>query len=181
MKKFLARLAIFLLILYLVGFFLPGDWSVIRKRTLRADRALVHSYVADLRTWPDWTAWTRERDPECLWTFEGPLTGAGASYSWDGPKLGLGRMEITAASLAEGIAFDLYFEGASEPTHGVIEYADVDGGLEVTWRFWGREHGSVGHWMALLVDYFAGPDFDKGLEGLARVSERGVQEAPKDS
>jgi hypothetical protein len=174
MKKFLARLLIFLLILFVVGFFLSGDWRVTRSRTLHADRALVHSYVADLHSWPQWTAWTEERDPECVWTFAGPPAGKGASYSWDGPKLGKGHLEITASSLAKGIEFELSFGEGGEADHGSILYADVDGGLDVTWDFWGREEGSIGHWMALVVDRFAGPDFEKSLEGLAKVSERGV-------
>jgi len=174
MKKFFVRLFIFLLVLYVAGFFLPGDWRVSRSQTIQADRILVHSYVSDLHTWPDWTAWSRERDPECKWTFEGPPMGKGASYSWDGPTLGAGRLEITESTLAEGITFDLYFEDATEPTRGAIEYEDSDEGLRVTWRFWGNETGSIGHWMALVIEYLAAPDFEKGLEGLKKVSERGV-------
>lgn len=174
MKKFLTRLLIFLLLLYVVGFFLPSGWQASRSRVLHADRALVHSYVADLHTWPDWTAWTPERDPECTWTYSGSPAGKGAVYSWDGPELGTGRLEITAASLAEGITFDLYFGDDPEPAHGAIEYADVDAGLEVTWRLWGRQEGSIGHWMNLVIGSFVGPDFESGLEGLAKLCEMGV-------
>lgn len=174
MKKFLARLLIFLLLLYVIGFFLPGDWTVTRSRVMSGDRALVHSYVADLHTWPEWTAWTADRDPECKWTYSGAPAGKGASYSWDGPKLGQGRLEITEASLAGGIEYALSFGGDDEPDHGSISYRDTDAGLEVTWKMWGREQGSVGHWMSLLVDRFVGPDFEKSLAGLQLACDRGV-------
>jgi len=174
MKKFLARLLIFLLLLYVIGFFLSGDWSVSRSRVVKADRALIHSYVADLHTWPEWTAWTAARDPECKWSYDGELAGKGASYSWDGPKLGQGRLELTEASLAGGIEYALDFGSGGDPDHGTITYADVDGGVEVTWKMWGREDGSVGHWMSMVVDRFVGPDFEKGLDGLAKECDRGV-------
>ena len=58
MKKLLISLLVFTLGLYVAGFVLPAEWRVERSQVIKADRALIHSYVADLHTWPAWTAWT---------------------------------------------------------------------------------------------------------------------------
>ncbi len=175
MVTFLKRLLIFLFLVFLAGWFLPGEFDAATQRVIEADRPLIHSYVTDLRSWPSWTAWRAEDDPECEWTYEGPALGEGHAYSWDGPELGKGRMEITSESLAEGITFDLWFDDSPDPVHGSITYADAeDGGVTVTWSIWGHMPGYLGGWFALLMDMFATPDFDKSLEGLDEACSGGL-------
>lgn len=177
MKKLLVSLLIFVLGIYVAGFFLPSEWGVQRSRVIDADRALIHSYVADLHTWPDWTAWGREQDLDCEWSFSGEPLGEGASYSWDGPVLETGTLTITDASLGAGIDFSLTFGEASDPVYGSIKYADAEGpgdDVEVTFSLWGVQEGSTGRWAGLLMDSLAGPDLEKGLEGLDRACKTGL-------
>jgi len=171
----LKRLLIFVLLVFLGGFFLSGKFDAQVERTIDADRHLVHSYVADLHTWPSWTAWRAEDDPDCQWTYEGTPLTAGHAYAWDGPKLETGRLEITSATLADGIEFDLWFGEAPDPVHGSITYADAEGGgLTVTWRLWGSLDGYMGGWFALLMNNMATPDFDVSLDGLAEACAGGL-------
>ncbi|MDF1801140.1 MAG: SRPBCC family protein [Planctomycetota bacterium] len=175
MLTFAKRFVIFLLLVFLAGWFLPGDFDAEAELVIDADRPLIHSYVADLRTWPQWTAWRAEDDPECVWTYEGPAAGAGMSHSWDGPKLDKGKLTITSSTMKDGIEFDLWFGDEPNATHGSITYADVDGGVLVTWRLWGDLPGYAGGWFALLMDSFATPDFDESLAGLKEACEGGLE------
>lgn len=174
MVKLAKRLVILVLLVFLAGWFLPGEFGAKAERVIDVDRPLLHSYVADLRTWPTWTAWRAEEYPDCVWTFEGPPAGEGMAYSWDGPDLGKGRLAITAASLAEGIEFDLWFEDEPDPVHGAIRYADTEGGVRVTWELRGHLPGYLGGWFALVMDLMATPDFEANLEGLAEACAGGL-------
>jgi len=174
MKKFLIALFLFLLGLYVVGFFLPATWRADRSGVIEADRALVHSYVTDLHTWPDWTTWNRTVDPDCEWTYFGPPAGEGAGYTWKGPELGEGRMVITSSSLSGGIEFELTFGEGDEPAYGEIVYADDRDGTRVTWSLWGTMDGSIGRWAGLMMTGLVGSDLEESLSGLERACETGL-------
>jgi hypothetical protein len=174
MKKLLISLLVFTLGLYVAGFVLPAEWRVERSQVIKADRALIHSYVADLHTWPAWTAWTAERDPSTTWTYSGEPVGKGAAYSWEGDEIGNGHLMITAAALSEGIDFELSFDGDSNLSYGSIQYTDAPDGVRVTWSLWGTMSGSPGRWAGLLMDRLAGRDLEAGLEGLDKVCRGGL-------
>ncbi len=178
MKKFAITLLIFVVTFTVTGLFLDKKWQVERSISIDANRALVHSYVADLRTWPDWTAWSRERDPECVWTYSGPDFGEGMTYSWEGEELGKGHMTLTSSSPIEGVAFDLVFQaenGEGDLAQGKFVYGkDDDNNTTVTWSFSGEIPGVFGGWFALFMDILAGGEFEKGLIGLKDTCERGV-------
>lgn len=176
MLTFAKRLLIFMLLVFFAGWFLPGDFDAEAELVIDADRPLIHSYVSDLWTWPDWTAWRAEDDPECVFTYDDPAGGSKSmSYSWDGPELGTGKLTITSATLKEGITFDLWFGDETDATHGSITYSDVEGGVLVTWRLWGDLPGYAGGWFALMMDSFATPDFDESLAGLKEACDKGLE------
>jgi len=180
MVTFVKRLLIFFLLVFIGGWFLSGEFQAQAQRVIAADRVLIHSYVADLSTWPSWTAWREVDDPECVWTFEGPAIGEGSGYTWDGPELGKGRLVVTSESLGSGLEFDLFFDGSPDPVHGSITYADVEGGVQVTWSIWGHLPGYLGGWFALLMDSMATPDFDACLEGLDQACSGGIETSARE-
>lgn len=174
MKKLLISLLVFTLGIYVAGFFLPAEWRVERSQVIPADRALIHSYVADLHTWPAWTAWSEERDPSTKWTYSGEPVGKGASYSWKGDELGEGHLTITASALSEGIDFELSFDDNSNLSYGAIQYSEAPDGVRVTWSLWGTMSGSPGRWAGMLMDRLAGRDLEAGLQGLEKVCLGGL-------
>ena len=50
-------------IFVVVGLLLPSTWHVERAITINAPPQYAFTKIVDLRTWPDWTVWTKERDP----------------------------------------------------------------------------------------------------------------------
>jgi hypothetical protein len=177
MKKFVAAALVVILSFSLFGMTLDKKWEVKRELKINADPEMVHSFVADLRTWPDWTAWSRERDPECVFTYSGPDFGEGMRYSWEGEELGKGHLTLTSASVEEGVTFDLVFgvtKGEGDLAQGIFTYQDVDGETLVTWTFFGEISGALGGWFALFMDTLAGAEFEKGLLGLQTQCEIGL-------
>ena len=98
-------------------------------------------------------------------------------YSWEGDELGSGHLTLTSASLESGVGFDLVFgvtEGEGDLATGELTYADVDGGVDVTWTFAGEMTGLLDPWFGLFMDSLAGPEFERGLTGLKERSEKGL-------
>ena len=96
MKYFLIGLLCAGVVFLLVSAFLPSDYEIERELVIAAEPSELFEAVADLRSWPDWSAWRRDADPEAEWTIEGE-PGPGQVMQWSGPELGAGRLEWVAA------------------------------------------------------------------------------------
>ena len=113
MKKFLTFVVAFIVILLVVffsgGLFLSSRASVERTRTIAAPPFILQATLEDLSTWPEWSAWSLERDPEAKFTFEGD-PGEGMLWTWDseGP-LKKGSLTVLASS-EEELRYQLVIE-----------------------------------------------------------------------
>ena len=63
LKNVLIVLVLLLLALTVVGFVAPNTIRVERTIEIATQPAAVHVHLADLKTWPEWSAWTQDRDP----------------------------------------------------------------------------------------------------------------------
>src|ERR1044072_3615384 len=87
----LALVAIFLIVVALQ----PSEFHVERTANMAAPPATVFDQVNDLHKWEAWSPWAK-LDPNAKITFEGPPSGKGAKFHWDGNKdIGAGNMTIT--------------------------------------------------------------------------------------
>lgn len=64
---------IVVLVLVVVGAIMMMDSTVVveRSKTVSGTPDEVYAVISDLHTWPDWTAWSKEADPDCTWDFQG--------------------------------------------------------------------------------------------------------------
>ena len=99
------------ILIVLIGLFLPRTWTVERSRLVRATPERVQKELEDLRTWPSWTPWSKERDATLAVTFDGPERGTGARMSWEGQRLGFGSLTLTNAHPGAGIEYEIQFRG----------------------------------------------------------------------
>ncbi len=151
----------------------PGAFSVTRTATVNAPAAAVFAQVDDFRSWQAWSPWAR-LDPAAVTTFDGPVSGVGASSSWNGnKKVGAGRMTITASDKHDLIRIDLAFIRPFT-ARNVVAFTFTQAGdrTVVSWTMDGR-HGFIGKAFALFVDCdsMIGGDFEKGLAALKAVVE----------
>lgn len=172
--KFLFWLAVVLLLLVFgIGFLLPRQVHVERSIAIDAPPANVFALVDGFRRFNEWSPWAA-RDPNAVYTFDGPVSGIGARMAWTGdPKtVGSGSQEIVASEPYRLVRTRLEFgeEGPAEASFTLIP----DGrGTRVTWGLDADLGGNpLDRWMGLLFDRMLGKDYETGLASLKALAER---------
>lgn len=162
-----------LILIAIVGLFLPTSYTVERSIVINAGPEKVHEYVGDLNKWDDWAPW-KEEDPTIVVTRGEKTSGVGASQYWVGDS-GDGALTITKDSQEEGIEYDLVFEGGLYECQSAMAYEDLkDGDTRVTWIMSGDMNSPIiGGYFALMMDSMVGEMFDRGLNNLKSKVEEG--------
>ncbi|MEO2146166.1 MAG: SRPBCC family protein [bacterium] len=182
MKKALTFFIAFILILVVVffsgGLFLSKTARVERSRIIAAPPFILQATLEDLSTWPEWSAWSNERDPEAKWTFEGD-PGLGMKWSWDseGP-LKQGSLTVLASSEDE-LRFQLVFIDGEQSMEAKdsIRLVPTPEGTKVTWSLDLEFDELMPRWMVAIgaFDAMLGGDYEIGLEGLAKRLETAAE------
>ncbi len=127
------------LLLAVVGWALPREFSVSVERQLAATPAEAFAIVNDLRSWPQWTAWDPQTNVH-LTVEPGPISvGEGASQTWTDPR-GAGKLWFTAVQPDEAIGYRVRFVGFPEMDCR-FEFSRADSGCRVQWTSSGRLPG----------------------------------------
>jgi hypothetical protein len=148
-------------------------YTVTRSTTVHAEPARVYEQVEDFHHWPSWSPW-EELDPDMERTYSGPERGIGSVYAWSGNrKAGEGRMEIARAHEPTEVQIDLHFiKPFKSSSVTTFSFAPEGDGTKVTWTMTGaRTLGIKVMSIFKSMDKLVGPDFEKGLAKLKRVSE----------
>jgi hypothetical protein len=70
----------------------PNELRVTRETLIAAPPERIYGHLVNLPGWRAWSPWEK-KDPAMKRTFEGPESGPGAVYGWEGNKdVGSGRM-----------------------------------------------------------------------------------------
>lgn len=158
--------------LFLIGLTFSGDWEAKATVTIQAKPELIYEDVANLRNWRLWSVWNDEADPDCKHEYEGPDSGVGAKWKWDGPKLLTGVMTNTEASVEKGIEYELEFAGMAT-SFGAVEFDAKGDQTIVNMKLKGVFEGAFGGWLSMLIPGAMEAEFQQCLDGLkARVEQR---------
>jgi uncharacterized protein YndB with AHSA1/START domain len=155
-----------------VGFFLPTGFEVERSIVIDAPADRIFNYVVDPREWKKWTVWN-ERDPNMEISYAGPPFGQGARWSWSSKTEGAGSMTFVRVVPNAQLGYELSFPEFGMKSEGDLLLAPAGSGTRVTWT----NRGDVGRnplkrYLALSMDRLVGPDFERGLANLKRLSEK---------
>ena len=174
-KKILIGVGAVLAIFLVVVAMQPSTFRIERSATMAAPAADVFAQVNDFHKWEAWSPWAK-LDPAAKNTFDGPASGVGAGFAWEGnDQVGVGRMTITESKPAERIAIKLEF---LKPFASIAatEYTFKGDGKQttMTWAMTG-EKNFVSKMMCLFMnmDKMVGGQFETGL-----ASIKGIVEAP---
>ena len=110
LKKIALVLLVLVVLLAVVGFFLPSHYRVERSVSIRAKPEAIYAQISNFKNWLQWTAWNQTKYPDMQVKFEGPESGVGAAYTWEGKSTGQGQIRLTRADPDQGISYDLDFE-----------------------------------------------------------------------
>ena len=110
MKKGFLIIGIILLLLIVVGIFLPTKLEVNKQIVINAPTNTVYSQVANLRNRVKWDPWLK-LDSNATLEYSGSMVGEGAEMSWDSENenVGTGSQKIVETELYKSIKIDLNF------------------------------------------------------------------------
>ena len=171
MRKFLSFIILLLLILGIIGYLLPTEYSISKTTTISSSSAHIHEYVGDLDKWQSWTPWKGE-DPSIEIKNSEKTTGIGASQSWT-DKHGGGSLRFTSWSPKKGIEYDVYFDGGKYTSKSAIQYdSSSETRTRVQWNLEG-DMGMpiIGGYFALYMKHSIGKMFEDGLKQLKTIVE----------
>jgi Polyketide cyclase / dehydrase and lipid transport len=152
----------------------PDTYHVERATKIDAPAAVIFAQLEDFKAWPSWSPWEK-KDPDMKKTFEGPASGVGSSYSWQGNKeVGKGKMSVTASEPPRQIKYRLEFiePFTAVAATGFTLASAGDKTSAVTWEMDGTNNlmGKV-FGIFMNMDAAIGGDFEKGLASLKNVAE----------
>ncbi len=174
--KFLKTIALGLLavivLLAVVGLFLPQSQHLERSIVIDADQQVLFDTLNSFESFNDWSPWA-QMDPDASYEYSGPSSGVGAGMSWtsDEPNVGNGSQKIIASEPFERIQVELVF-GDNDVTTATYQLTPAEGGVNVTWSF-DADFGNnlLGRYFGLLLEKFLGPQYEQGLAGLKTLME----------
>jgi effector-binding domain-containing protein len=172
LKKLGIAVLALLLLIGLVGLFLPKSAHVERSAVIAAPACTVYAQLDDFHRFQLWSPWA-DKDPETQYTYSGPARGVGARMEWasEDKNVGKGSQEITAADPYRELKAHLDFgpEGTAESFFRLESEGE---GTRVTWGFDTSFEGNfVGRYFGLLLDSWVGEDYEKGLAKLKALAE----------
>ena len=165
-------LAVLVLLLVVVAFFLPRRYLVQRSLHIQATAETVYGYTGDLRRWKEWGVWY-ERDPKMKIEYSEKTDAVGGWTAWEsqGQK---GKMTLTTLRLPSQVGYRLEFPDMGMTSAGLVEIVPDAGGVNVTLSDEGDlGNNPISRWFGLFLDRMIGPDFEAGLTKLKQVSEKG--------
>lgn len=167
-------LAIAIAVVLILAATKPNTLLVRRATSIKAPADKIFPMINDFHQWRGWSPY-EDRDPALKRTYEGPDSGKGAVYAWDGNKnVGSGRMEILEASVPSKITIKLDFfkpfEGHNTAEFTMLPQGDV---TNVTWTMQGPAvFMSKLMQVFMNLDHMIGRDFEVGLANLKKLAEK---------
>ena len=152
------------------------DMECRAELTTEVEPARLLAVAQDLRTWEDWSPWSKSKsgDESVQFTFEGE-PGSGMKWNWaDGKELGTGTMTITRVA-ADALDYHIEMTAPMKMAmDGGVTFAPGEGGTAMTW--WSKSHNDfplIGRMMSQMMKGSIEADFLQALEGLAAHAKQG--------
>ena len=168
LRNLMFAVAVVLVLLLAVAFFLPSTFSVERSGAVAAPAEQVYARFATPRTWAAWSAWTTADDATLVYTYAGPDSGVGAIMRFTAKKMGNGELEIVGAEPGRAVDYELRMTGTDMKVHGHVTFEPDGDGTKVNWR----DSGDLGK--NVLLRYL-GPMLDKNLAAAYEKSFAGLR------
>ncbi len=169
LKKIGIVLASILLLIVVIGMFLPSKRHMQRSITINTPPSAVFKEVNSLKRWENWSPW-RDMDPNATTKYEGPEAGIGCTMSWasDNPKVGRGTQKIVVSEPNQHIVINLDFADweCTADTGWKFE-EQAAGETRVTWSNDSDNKGKLlNKYMDLMIRPELGKNYEQGLKSL---------------
>ncbi len=171
-RNILITLLIILVLLLIVGLFLPSDRHIESKIIISAPAYIVFNQVDNLRNWENWSPWA-VRDSQMIMVYEGPASGVGAVSKWNSPlrQTGRGSIKILESRPYEFILIEIGFMERGKVLCPWV-FSNTAGGTTVVWGLDMKNMNLAERYFSLFVPGMLEPYYKQGLDSLKSVSER---------
>lgn len=170
MKKILAASAGFVLLLIVIGMFLPSRLQVERDILIDTHAATIFALLNDFRQVSKWSP-VLESDPNAQIDISGPPRGVDASIYWNGHIIGRGRKTIIESVPYEKITtqFEL---GDQAPATATYTLSSEEEMTRVVWLH-ESDYGFnlVGRYFGMVQNPVIGREQEEGLRRLKELAE----------
>jgi effector-binding domain-containing protein len=162
----------------IIPLFSPATAEVSSEIEIALEPSLVFPAVASFQKRDVWDPWVTN-DSTTVVTINSKPGYVGSTYSWDGERLGTGRMEVISVKENQYIQSNLWFGDVETPSRVEWHFAPVEGGTRATWSFSQETTYPFGRLGMIFGKVFLKRSFDLGLANLKEWLES--QPAPASS
>jgi effector-binding domain-containing protein len=154
----------------IVPLFSPATAEVSAETTIALEPDEIFPTVAFFNSRHEWDPWyTQDSTADVRY---GPKYGyVGSTYSWEGQKIGTGRMEVISVKENEYIESSLWFGDVDTPSLVEWHFEAVDGGTKVIWSFSQETTYPIGRLGMMFGKIFLKQSFELGLANLKELME----------
>jgi len=154
----------------IVPLFSPATAEVSAETTIALEPDEIFPTVASFNSRQEWDPWYTQ-DSTADVRLEPKQGYVGSTYSWEGQKIGTGRMEVISVKENEYIESSLWFGKVETPSLVEWHFEAVDGGTKVTWSFSQETTYPIGRLGMMFGKIFLNRSFELGLANLKELME----------
>lgn len=153
----------------------PNSFRLERSTVVNAPATAIYPLIADFHRWTVWSPFEKmDAEGALKRSYSGAASGLGAKYGWEGPKTGVGAMEIVEADPGRVLIKLDFLKPFEAHNHAEFTLDPVAGGTRVTWAMYGPQP-FIAKLMSLVFnnEKMMGPVFEDGLSSMKTVAEAG--------
>ena len=172
LRYIVLALLFLLVVVVIVGFFLPAKVRLERSIEINRKAPVVFSVINSLNNFNKWSPWYN-LDLNANYVVTGPKSGVGSKIVWQGnAKVGKGSNEIIASQQNAFIKTKFFFGKNDQPAYSTLSLAEKDQKTTVTWAFENDFGYNVFYrYFGLVLEDMIAPDYEKGLSNLKTYVE----------
>jgi effector-binding domain-containing protein/uncharacterized protein YndB with AHSA1/START domain len=154
----------------IVPLFSPATAKVSAETEIALNPAEIFPMVASFSHREMWDPWVTQ-DSTTKVTIDSKPGYVGSTYTWDGKKLGTGKMEVMSVKENQQIESSLWFGDVKTPSQVEWSFEPVDNGTFVLWSFSQKTTYPIGRLGMMFGKVFLKKSFDLGLANLKEYLE----------
>ena len=151
----------------------PNSFRLERSTVINAPAATVHPLISDFHRWTAWSPFEKmDAEGALKRSYSGADSGLGAKYGWEGPKTGVGAMEVVEENPGKVLIKLDFYKPFEAHNHAEFTLTPEAGGTRVTWAMYGPQP-FIAKLMSLVFnnEKMMGPVFEDGLASMKAAAE----------
>ncbi len=176
LKYFLYVVLAIVALVLIWALFLPSKMTISAESTINQPVATVYHAVASFQDRDKWDPWL-EMDSTATAEFDYKEGYVGSTYTWAGPIIKTGKMEVVGSECCKQIKSHIWFDGMED--HSVVEWAfeEVEGKTNLKWSFTAEGGYPMGRIYLFMMEKSMPANLEKGLANLKEHMETPVATA----